>query len=223
MLWFFCGVSVAADFDRLLASEGWISEGTIEHDVLGTVSLALKTIEGGRCLRGRATAGPSPALLYDVITDMPAAARFSRERLTASEVLGTQGDRLHYYQHLDVPNWTMAADRYWVLEGHRASSGDTEAFRWDRFDWRALYPALADRIAREHPGAVEPDPNWGSWVFEPSDAGTRIHYYLCSDPGGSIPKWVERAAATRTLPNTMADVVAEAERRAASPPATGGG
>lgn len=213
MYWLWLSVAVAADFDQLLSSSGWSAVDELKHQVLGPVSIAMKRIEGERCLRGRATASAPPEILYDVVTDMPAAKRFSREKLIASEVLSTSGGAVYYYQHLDVPGWTMAADRYWVLEGRSASEGTTRAFRWNRFDWRPRYPELAARIQREHPNAVEPDPNWGSWVFEPTSEGTRMHYYICSDPGGSIPGWVERAAATRSLPNTMADVVGEALRR----------
>ncbi|HHO49499.1 MAG TPA: hypothetical protein ENK18_01195 [Deltaproteobacteria bacterium] len=213
MYWLLAGVSVAADFDQLLSPSGWTSVGEVQHELLGTVSIALKTVEGERCLRGRAISPPSPEILYDVVTDIPAAKRFSREKLLASEVLDTEGDTVHYYQHLDVPGWTLAADRYWVLEGRSASSGSARAFRWRRFDWRPRYPELAARIQRDHPNAVEPDPNWGSWVFEPTEGGTQMRYYICSDPGGSIPGWVERTAATRSLPNTMADVAREAIRR----------
>jgi hypothetical protein len=203
----------AADFDALLSDTGWEEVDRVDRKELGTAVVRVKTIEGGRCLQGDVTVDVPVDILLDVVTDIPAARRFSSEKLIAARELGREGGAVHYYQHLDVPNWTMAADRYWVLSGQQVTEGDRTSFRWQRFDWRSRYPDLAVELDRDHPDAVEPVPNWGAWVFQPADGRTRARYYLCSDPGGSLPDWLQKAAATKTLPNTMADVVREAQRR----------
>ena len=200
------------DFTALLADAAWTPLTTTRRTETGDVVVALKTIEGAPCLRGTMTVtGTSPNTLYDVVTDVPAAARFSSETLRVSRVLGRVDGKVHYYQHLDVPDWTLVADRFWVLEGWDASSGARRAFRWQTFAWRSVYPQVAAEVAAS--GAVEPTPNWGSWVFEGSDSGTRAVYVLCTNPAGSLPQWLAEAAATKTLPNTMADVAREAQRR----------
>lgn len=203
------------DWSALLADSGWEAVAEPSTAETGTIDLRLKTIDGSPCLRGVATVDVGAATLYEVVTDVPAALKFSSETLYASKVLGTKGGEVHYYQHLDVPSWTMASDRFWVLKGSDASSGTTKAFRWEKFDWRPLYPDLVASLAADHPDAVEPEPNWGSWVFVPDGARTKATYYICTNPGGSLPSWLAEAAATKTLPSTMADVVREAQRRAA--------
>ncbi len=117
-------------------------------------------------------------------------------------------------QVLDVPGWTMASDRYWVLRGERFTAGAAVGYRWNRLDWQPVYPALVEELAQLAPKGVEPMTNWGRWSFVQGEAGTRATYELCSDAGGSLPAWLQRAAATRTLPDTMADVAREAARRA---------
>ena len=45
--------------------------------------------------------------------------------------------------------------------------------------------------------------NEGSWTLEALDGGrrTRATYYLYTDPGGSIPKWIANKANTMALPD----------------------
>ncbi|MCO4746044.1 MAG: hypothetical protein KC912_14710 [Proteobacteria bacterium] len=203
----------AADFDTLFAESGWSDLGEDTKKETGTMQLKLKEVGGTQCLLAIADVDVSADVIYEVITDVPAAKEFSSETLIASKVLGSDGPAVHYYQHLDVPGWTMASDRFWVLSGTDFSSGDTKAFKWDRFDWRTAYPALATDIDTNHSGAVEPVTNYGAWVFSPSATGTQAKYYICSDPGGSLPEWLKKTAATKTLPNTVADVMREARKR----------
>jgi hypothetical protein len=136
--------------------------------------------------------------------------------MLASRVIGHSGDSVEYYQHLDVPDWTMAYDRFWVLRGKAATEGTKRWFKWDRFEWRKAYPELATEIDTTYPGVVEPNPNYGYWAFTPVSAGTELRYGLCSDTGGSLPGWLQKAAATKTLPATMADAVREAKKRGGS-------
>lgn len=204
----------AADFSTLLASSGWEQIGTDTKAETGEMTLYLKEIAGTQCLKATATVDIPAATIFEVITDMPAAKDFSSETLIASRVLGHDGNKVHYYQHLDVPGWTMASDRYWVLEGEEVSADGKKAFRWDRFDWRSAYPELATDLDTNHEGAVEPQTNYGAWVFAEAEGQTATEYYICSDPGGSLPEWLKKAAATKTLPNTVADVMREARRRA---------
>lgn len=205
--------AAGADFDQLLAPAGWELEGTAQHDLLGEVSLSLKTIGGNKCLLGAATVQPSATSMLAVVKDIKGALGWSTAGLSASRVLAERGEVVEYYQHLDVPDWTMAHDRYWVLQGRTVRAADgSVAFQWDRFDWRTAWPDLAQDLDVNHPKAVEPDPNFGAWSFRDGPEGTLLRYYLCTE-SGNLPYWLQKAAATKTLPAAMADVVREASRR----------
>ena len=208
----------APEWNTLLADAGWTALATPQTKATGTIDLRMKEIGGTPCLRGDATVNASRDTLLEVVKDIPAAKSFSSETLLESKFLNVASQKKrHYYQHLDVPNWTMASDRFWILQGYNAHQGDLKAYRWERFDWRTAYPEVAADIDKNHGNAIEPQTNWGAWEFRPGNGGeTLVRYYICSDAGGSLPDWVSKAAATKTLPNTMADIVGEAQRRAGS-------
>lgn len=198
---------------QLFASDGWEVAGDAEHDLLGTVVLSLKEVDGTRCLRGSATVAADASTMLAVVQDIAGALSWSTAGLTDTRVLGQQGAEVEYLQVLDVPDWTMASDRFWVLRGTTtAAAGGQVSFVWDRFDWPTAYPELATELARTLPKAVEPDPNFGAWAFTPTEGGAALDYYLCTE-SGSLPYWLQKAAATKTLPAAMADVVREARKR----------
>lgn len=202
------------DFPLLLSDSGWEDVGTRSHDDIGTVDIKLKKIDGAPCLMGTVAAEVEADVLYDVVSDIPSAMAWSTAGLTKSKVLGRSGATVDYLQFLDVPNWTMASDRFWVLRGKDASESGTRAFRWWKFDAEAAYPETFAQIAEENSGALQPDVNWGQWMFTPEGGKTIVKYLVCTDPGGSMPEWLGKAAATRTLPDTVADVVREGRKRA---------
>ncbi|NCG17557.1 MAG: hypothetical protein GWP91_00890 [Rhodobacterales bacterium] len=204
----------ASDFAALYTDSGWDSVGTTSTKDAGDVVIEVKVIDGTSCLRGTLNVNVPAKRLFEVVTDIPASPSFSSEKLIASNLLARNGDSFDYYQHLDVPSWTMAENRFWVLRGTNTSGGDTLAFQWDQFDWRSAYPELAATLKTDHSSSIEPTPNFGAWKFTETAENTRGVYYLCSNPGGNIPEWVQKAAATKTVPNTVADVVREARRRA---------
>lgn len=201
----------------LVRDEGWQVIGHRNHKASGVdVELRLKKVGGISCLEGTArVAGPGPEELLAVAADIAGAARWSSAPLRAARVLARRGSEMDYYQHLDVPDWTMAHDRYWVLTSRTVREPDgTVRFQWDRFDWRNRYPELAAEIDRDHAASVEPPTNYGEWRFIPLPGGqTEIRYAVCSDTGGNLPKTLQRAAALRTLPDNIGDLVKEARRR----------
>lgn len=203
----------AADFSALLSPVGWELRGTTQHELLGEVSISTKEIEGLTCLLGAAQVQAPARAMLGVVEDIDGALAWSRAGLVDSKLLGRQGHVLDYYQVLDVPDWTMAADRYWVLRSRTSTASDGALiFRWDRFDWRSAYPEVATRLGQAHPKAVEPDPNFGAWIFRDGADGGEVRYALCTE-SGSLPGWLQKAAATKTVPDAMADVVREAQRR----------
>mgnify|MGYP000321060792 CR=1 FL=1 len=213
-MWAFvwCAAVWASDYDDLLSEDGWEHFETVSTGDAGVVVLDVKRLDTP-CLRAAVTVELPADVLLEVVTDVPGASSITREKLIASEVLDRSGAQMEYYQHLDVPGWTLTADRYWVLRGERIQRPQGPMFRWSRFDWEGDYPELAERLASEYPSAIEPHVNWGAWTFDESEGKTDARYHLCSDAGGNLPSWIQKIAATRTIPATVDDVVKAAKRR----------
>ncbi|MEC7984584.1 MAG: hypothetical protein VX278_05440 [Myxococcota bacterium] len=201
--------SHASDFQSLYEEAGWEHVGTSKTKE-GTVTLRFKVISKTPCVQGSITVDTPASVLYEVVTDIPAIKKFSSETFVAAELLSENATHLEYYQHLDTPNWTFAADRFWVLRAQKIAQKHTLGIQWDRFEWKEKYPDLAKRIGTK---PIEPVMNFGAWIFQEENQKTLVKYYICSDPGGNIPYWIKKKAAKTTLPGTVADVMREGRRR----------
>ncbi len=74
----------------------------------------------------------------------------------------------------------------------------------------------------EKPGYVRVKINDGFWQLEPRDAGKKTFatYFVYTDPGGSLPKWIANKANGTAVPKVFAairNVVAEDRAKAAAP------
>jgi hypothetical protein len=207
--------AAAPTLSTLLAESGWEAKGTRDHKDSGLeITIDHKWVGELPCLRGMTTAEVSPEALLAAATDIPSATRWSSAPLSASRVLGRGADSIDYYQHLDIPGWTGAKDRYWVLRGRVKRDAGVLRFQWERFDGRTPYPDLSAELAADHPSAIEPPTNLGEWRFTPKDGGmTEVRYYVCSDSGGKLPSALERVAALQTLPDAVADLIVEGRKR----------
>lgn len=199
----------AASWDALESEAGWSDVGTRTSSV-GEVHIRRKRIDETTCLEGDLrTALPVEALLA-VGRDMGSADRWSSAKLAASEELWREGDRYALFQYFDVPGWTLAADRFWTITVSVDASRDR--FRWERID-AATLPAVQSKAMALSAGAVEPPVNYGEWQFTRVDGGTHIRYRACADMGGALPDAIQRWVSTSQLPETVSDLVREAERR----------
>lgn len=200
-------------WEALWSSEGWEELSVRESDV-GPVKVLHKKVDVLDCLQGVAQSDVGIPYLVKVAYDVNSAVSWSSADLTASEILKREGDAIVFHQYLDVPDWTLVADRFWYL---RASAEDVDGggkrFRWRRVDGMTAFPDKT-KVLVETNRAIEPPVNFGAWTFLPKEGGTQVIYRVCSDIGGAIPKWLQRAVATRTMPDTVADFVREAKRRA---------
>jgi hypothetical protein len=206
--------ALAAEPDwAALSSSDWKHVAERSSDV-GTVHVYRKEIGELTCLRGVAMTDLTPQELNAVVVDVPSATKWSSANLTASKLLSSSGTTIELYQYMDVPNWTLVADRYWVLRGVTSPVGDGGLrYRWERLPAQTAHPsAHADAMGRSS-GAIEPPINWGEWSFVPKDGRVEVTYRGCADVGGSLPDSIQRLVATRTLPDTVADLVLEAQRR----------
>lgn len=199
-------------WDALATMSGWTEVATRASDV-GPVTVFHKEIDGIPCLQGHLSTDVSPDQLLAVVMDIPGSLQWSTAGLAYSETIARPGGALHFWQYLDVPNWTLVADRYWVLEGRPESVDGGKRFRWRRLEAEATYPAITAKARAKSSSVVEPPINWGEWVFRPNGSGTTVEYRACADVGGSLPQSIQSWVATRTLPDTVADVVREARKR----------
>ena len=199
-------------WDQLTTSTGWESVATKSSD-FGAVAVYHKKIDGIDCLTGVLNTDAKAETLMAVVHDVPSSLQWSSADLVYSETLGRSSGAIQFWQYINIPNWTLVADRFWVGEGRTSTVGESQKFRWNRLDATGAYPALVEKARATDSGAVEPPTNWGEWTFTPVNGQTEVIYRACADVGGRIPESVQRWIATQTLPDTIADLVREARRR----------
>ncbi|MHB8879785.1 MAG: SRPBCC family protein, partial [Myxococcaceae bacterium] len=69
-----------------------------------------------------------------------------------------------------------------------------------KVSWKA-----SDKCIPEKEGLVRVKINDGYWTLAPRDNGTKTFatYYVFTDPGGSIPKWIANKANSTAVPNVF--------------------
>lgn len=172
---------------------------------VGEVVVRYKEIAGENCLEGSTTAVAAPDKLLEAAADIPGQPSWSSWKVVASERLGGTDQAFDYVQVLDNPS--PVADRYWFLRATVTTSATERVFRWEQIDGAARYPEAFARITAKWPGAIPTRVNVGDWTFTPDGASTRVRYRICTDAGGSLPRWVGEYAARTTLPTNVADIV----------------
>ncbi len=199
-------------YDLLASPDGW-KDVAVRHSDQGDVAVYTKTIDGLPCLMGVTSVSVPADKLLAVAFDIPSSKRWSSAGLAISETLAHLPDGgIDYFQYIDIPGWTMVYDRYWIMEGHTTSLGDARRFRWNRIDAATRYPAAVARAQAIESGAVEPPVSWGEWLFTPKNGLTEISYRNCVDVGGRLPMSIQTWVATRTMPDTVADLIREAKK-----------
>ncbi|MEE2829426.1 MAG: hypothetical protein VX498_09570 [Myxococcota bacterium] len=157
--------------------------------------------------------------LFEAINDFDRHAGLSEDiPLVESRVLKQEGNTRHVFAYLDVPGWTMANDRYWLVEAVAKFNIDGEPGHhkqtWRQLD-PALYPEAVGLALKRSEKAVMVDLNHGSWEVIPrSDGKTELVYRVLSTPGGKIPSGAQALATSKTLPDNLLQFEAEGKRRA---------
>lgn len=191
----------------------WASFASKSHADAGTIQVLSATIAGVECFKGMADTTVPRETLYAVAADIKGTMRWSTAGVTEAELLSSSGADIYYYQYLDVPGWTMSSDRFWFLHGRTVREANRIVFTWDKLENGGAHSAKFQAVKAAHSDAVEPPVNLGGWVFTQSGEQTHIDYFICTDTGGYIPRTVQSAATTRTLPDTIGDLVREGKRR----------
>jgi hypothetical protein len=197
-----------------IESASWKQVASRDTDQ-GTVLVYSGMVAGMECFRGTGSTPVPVPKLFEVATDIPSATRWSTAGLSQSEWLTKSATTLEYWQYLDVPGWTMSADRFWFVRSTVHVADDVAWEKWDALLGGGPHAAKFAEVAAAHPDAVEPTVNIGEWLFKADGTGnSTVDYMVCTDPGGSIPMAIQSAATRRTLPDTVADLVREARKRA---------
>jgi hypothetical protein len=196
-----------------LESASWSEVTTITHKDAGDVVISRTMVGGVECWRGAATTEVAPAKLLGVVTDIEGAKQWSTAGITEAKLLSRSGNHLEYYQYLDVPGWTLSADRFWFLSSTVEQTATKATLKWSMLGEGGPHASVWQQVKAAHPDAIEPTVNLGSWSFEESSGTVSVTYSICTVPGGSIPAAIQSAATRRTLPDTVGDVIREARRR----------
>ena len=198
-------------WDTLANNTDWKDVGTRKSKV-GEIQISSKRIDGVGCLHGSTVVDTSPERLVAVTRDMVRAIDWSTADLALSEQLTGDANSFVLMQYYAAPGWTFAADRFWVIEGEHSIQGNSGKYRWERVSVDGYPDALASAHALSK-NAIELPTNYGEWTFSRTDAGTEVQYRSCADFGGRLPTGVQVWLNTQQLPNLIADLVIEANRR----------
>ena len=208
------GVALAdPSWSEVESTTSWTEHATEQHDEIGEVLILHAEVGGIDCFQAQASTDASSAKLLEVVRDVEGIARFSDAGISEGRILARDGEGLDYFQYFDTPGWTMAKDRFWFLRGRVIRSGAVTTWTRERLENGGPHQAVYDEVVAAHPKAIEPTANVGAWHFTTRDGPTAVRYYVCSDSGGAIPRKLQFMATTRTLPDTVADVLNEAVRR----------
>lgn len=195
----------SARFDLLESDSGWKDIGN-RASSYGRIDVRSREIDGLTCFSGAVNAQVSVDTLVRITGHMVRSPEWSSASLPVSEELERSGSSFVLFQLFDVPNWTLAADRYWVLRGLVSRGGDgSGAYRYERVD-PSGYPRVAQVLAG-YSGAIEPPTNFGRWTFTPTGDATRVEYRGCSAFGGSIPSSIQTWLGLQQLPTMMEELI----------------
>jgi len=139
---------------------------------------------------------------------------------TEAKVMGQEdGDKvIYFYSRLDLP---LVDNRDYLIRITDDSDWKDGAgylkVSWANFDAKKGDP----RYVEPKEGVVRTPLNDGFWKLEPRDGGNKTWatYYVHTDPGGSVPKWIANKANSTAVPNVFAairKVVADDRAKAAA-------
>lgn len=92
----------------------------------------------------------------------------------------------------------------------------------DESDWKdgkgflkSSWTAATEGVPPERKGVVRVKLNTGYWLLEPREEGKKTFatYYLYTDPGGSVPKWIADRANKTSVPDVLRAVRKHATKK----------
>jgi len=138
----------------------------------------------------------SPRAIWDMVRDFASYTK-TMPYVEASELLATEdgGRVLYAYNRIAPP---LVARRDYILQ-----FTDESAWQEGRGYLKVAWTAVEGRGPAPIEGVVRVRSNVGYWKLEPRDGGKRtlVSYYVFTDPGGAIPRFLVNAANTSAIPD----------------------
>jgi hypothetical protein len=124
-----------------------------------------------------------------------------------AKVLGKdEGDKvIYFYSRLDLP---LVDNRDYMIK-ITDDSDWKEGAGYLKVSWTCADIKKGDpRYVELKDGVVRTPVNDGYWKLDPIDNGNKTWaiYYVHSDPGGSVPKWIANKANSTAVPNVFAAI-----------------
>ncbi|MBK7860264.1 MAG: hypothetical protein IPJ65_16950 [Archangiaceae bacterium] len=159
-----------------------------------------------REMKAIGTIDAKPQEVWKAIRDYP---NYTKTMPYTSEakILGREdGDKVLYlYSRLALP---LVDNRDYVIKLTDDSDWKEGAgylkVSWTNFDAPKGDPKFVDPVS----GVVRVPVNDGFWKLEPRENGNKTWatYYVHTDPGGSVPKWIANKANSTAVPNVFAAI-----------------
>jgi hypothetical protein len=159
-----------------------------------------------REMKAQGTIDARPEEVWKAIRDYPNYTK-TMPYTAEAKVLQSEEDGkvLYFYSRLDLP---LVANRDYVIKILDQSDWQDGKgyFRvsWSKYD----APKGDPRHMDEKNGVVRTPINDGYWTLQPQADGSKCWavYYIHSDPGGSVPKWIANKANGTAVPNVFAAI-----------------
>ena len=199
---------------ELKSDDGWVVQDTVQTQV-GPVVVSKKMVDGFPCFKGETEYDGilDIPLMIEIAADAESALEWSSAGVTEAETLARTRDYAEYYQYLDLP--FPLSDRFWMLRGYFEREDAVYYFRWEPLVKGGSHTSRYEQVKTEHPDALEPIVNIGSWILYNYDNKTHVEDRLCSHPSGNISVSIQSIATSKTLPTNVAEIIMETKRRMA--------
>jgi hypothetical protein len=159
-----------------------------------------------REMKALGTIDAKPEEAWKVIRDVAAYKQTMPYTVEAKVLSEEEGGKVQYfYSQLSLP---LVSNRDYVIKLVDESDWkDGKGFlkvSWSLFD----APKGDVRHVPVKDGVVRTPYNVGYWKLEPRENGTKTWatYYIHSDPGGAVPKWIANKANGTAVPNVFAAI-----------------
>ena len=117
---------------------------------------ARKEVDGIPCFHGLATTDVPGEDLLEVALDVAGSIQWSSAGVKEAATLASDGRTVDYYQYLDVPGWTLSADRFWFLRATIERSDGQIVMSWSRLEDGGPYASRFAEVRDAYPRPSSP-------------------------------------------------------------------
>ena len=159
-----------------------------------------------REMKAIGTIDAKPQEVWAAIRDYPNYTKSMPYTVEAKTLAKEDGDKvIYFYSRLSLP---MVDNRDYIIKILDESDWKDGA-GYLKVSWTRVDPPKGDpKFVELKDGVVRTPINDGFWKLEPRDNGNKTWatYYLHTDPGGSVPKWIANKANGTAVPSVFAAI-----------------